>query len=61
VPNELKEWDEEAFDLFYHQDPQESGSREEYIHYVRDAVDTLISHSEMLYIKFVAARVKDLG
>ncbi len=57
-PDELKEWTGEAFDLIYHHEPQESGTRAEYIHYVQHAVDTLISHSDIH--KFVAARVKNI-
>jgi isochorismate synthase len=57
-PDELKEWEGETFNLCYHQDSQESGSRAEYIQYVQHAVDTLISHSDIH--KFVAARVKNI-
>lgn len=57
-PDELKEWIGETFDLIYNYDPQESGTRNEYIHYVQHAVDTLISHSDIH--KFVAARVKNM-
>ena len=57
-PDALKEWTGESFDLKYHHDPQESGSKAEYIHYVQHAVDTLISHSDIH--KFVAARVKNM-
>lgn len=57
-PDEINEWTGETFDLKYHNDPQESGTRSEYIHFVQHAVDTLISHTDIH--KFVAARVKNI-
>ncbi|NDC31882.1 MAG: hypothetical protein EBZ58_13335, partial [Bacteroidetes bacterium] len=58
IPNEIKEWEGETFNLCYHQESQESGSKAAYISYVEHAVDTLISHSDIH--KFVAARVKNI-
>jgi isochorismate synthase len=58
IPNEIKEWEGETFNLCYHQESQESGSKAAYINYVQHAVDTLISHSDIH--KFVAARVKNM-
>lgn len=58
IPNEIKEWQGETFNLCYQQDSQESGSKAAYIKYVQHAVDTLTSHSDIH--KFVAARVKNM-
>ncbi|MCX6187063.1 MAG: hypothetical protein NTU43_08720 [Bacteroidetes bacterium] len=59
MPDEMNEWQGESFDLFYHQDSQESGTESQYIHYVNHAIETLTTHLDIH--KFVSARVKNLS